>query len=460
MLRRIGVVLSLFVPLLLAAAPAAAQPQPEGSLIALAQNLKLEVTEAGPEQLWTVHLSNLGEFPIGVVADAGLLWFQIDVPGRTAPQTCRLPAPLWPKTMRRRAQTVLEPGQRFSRRFDPRFFCFADLTQAVLVPGARVTPFFGWPLDTRVVRVKGKRTTETLPPTAPFVAWAMAAPEPRPEPGTRPSESDESDEDSAADSTEIFGAQDSSSEAPSPPPAEGIKHIGGATFELSSAYAPWSQPLPELAPGLHTLALAGSDAEDERNVTVTVSVVNTSKLAQQVFLRREVISYDVTGPDGTFHCPTTELGPPDIASFTTLRPRDSKRFVVRLIEMCPRGSLSRPGLYEVHATLQAKHSGRSVGSDAFVGSLKAPRPALVRVRSGDRSSFLRAAPMVAGAAPGGFTPGSAGGGAPPAMNDNEGDAPPDGAREVAPEELPPDHEGALPDDGPTPEQPPDSTVVE
>ena len=47
MFHRLGVVVFLFVSLLVAAAPdAAAQPEPGGSLIALAQHLKVEVTEA------------------------------------------------------------------------------------------------------------------------------------------------------------------------------------------------------------------------------------------------------------------------------------------------------------------------------------------------------------------------------------------------------------------------------
>lgn len=462
MFHRLSVVVFLFVSVLVAAAPdAGAQPAPGGSLIALAQNLKVEVTETGPEQLWTLHLSNLGDFPIGLVADPGLLWFKVEVPGRSTPQICRLPGPLWPKIMRRRAQLVLQPGQRFSRRFDARFFCFADLTQTVLVPGARVAPFFGWPLETREVRVKGKRTTETLPPRAPFVAWALQTPEKAEADATTESkEGGPLTEGFDADGGEGLGGDDSGTEPAPKPPTEGVKHISGATFVLSPAYARWSQPLPELSPGLHTLMLAGSDAEDERNVTITVSVLNTSNVPQQIFVRRELVSYDVTGPDGTFHCATTDLGTPDIASFTTLASQRSERFVVRLIEMCPRGSFSRPGLYEVHAALEAKHGGQAVGFDAFVGTLTAPRPALVRVRSGDRSSFLRPTPMLAGAqAPGGTAPGPGRGAAPTSGPEN--DAPMEGSPDGLPQEdLPLDPGGAMPDEGPAPQSPNDGTVVE
>lgn len=460
MFHRLAVVAFLFLSLVVVAAPdAAAQPAPGGALIALAQNLKVEVTETGPDQLWTLHLSNLGDFPIGLIADPGLLWFQVDVPGRSTPQTCRLPEPLWPKTMRRRAQTVLAPGQRFSRRFDPRFFCFADLTQTVLVPGARVAPFFGWPLATREVRVKGKRATETLPPVAPFVAWALEAPEDTggAEPEV-PTESDAPSDDSSAEGGEAPTAESNGGESASKAPTEGVKHVGGATFVLSPAYAGWSQPLPALSPSLHTLMLAGSDAEDERNVTITMSLLNASNLPQQIFVRRELVSYDVTGPDGTFHCPTTDLGPPDVASFTTLAPQRSERFVVRLIEMCPRGSFSRPGLYEVHAAVEAIYSGQAVGVDAFVGTLAAPRPALVRVRSGDRSSFLRPTPMLAGAP--GAAQGPAGRGGLP-MSGPENSAPADGSTDAPPQEgMPPDPGGAMPDEMPAPPPATDGTVVE
>lgn len=415
---------------------AAPAPDPEGGLIALARDLELTVTETGPDQPWTLHLSNRGEAPLGLMADPGLLWFEVTVPGATSPHVCRLPEPLWPKSMRRRAERILGPGERFSRRFDPRFFCFHDLVQTTLVPNARVVPHFGWPVETRTVRVKGKRVTEPMPSRLPFVAWVPSLPAEPAEP--------------AADS-DVSPPDETPPEAPWQPPSEGIKNVVGGAIVLSPSYGKWSERVPAPTDGLQLALLAGSDAEDERAAVVTLGVGNAGSDPQTVVLRRDLIAFDVNGPDGSFECPAAEIGPPDIASFTTLESRASERFVVRLIEMCPRGGFSRPGLYEVRASWHASFSGQSLGIDAFVGTVNSPRPALVRVRSGERASFVRAAaPMVA-----------TGGVAPPATSAD--DAPPDdGAADPQPsDDAPDDHEVLPADDVPMPDAPvPDGTLVE
>jgi hypothetical protein len=419
-------------------APAAPASDPEGGLIALGRDLELVVTETGPEQPWTLHLSNRGSTPIGLMADPGLLWFEVAVPGSSTPHVCRLPEPLWPKGMRRRAEVMLAAGERFSRRFDPRFFCFHDLVQTTLVPNARVIPHFGWPVETHSSTVKGKRVTQPLPARAPFVAWVPRPPSPAaaaaPEPGAGPDDDDTTNEARIAP------------EPPWEPPTEGLKNVAGSAIVLSDTYAKWSERMPSPTDGLQVAMLAGSDAEDEQAATVTVGVGNAGDEAQTVVIRRELIAFDVRGPDGSFQCPTGDMGPPDIASFSTLGRRASEQFVVRLIEMCPRGGFARPGLYEVSATWHARFSGQALGIDAFVGAVSSSRPALVRVRSGERASFLRAAPMVAGSdgppAPGG-APAGEGSVEPQPADDGAGD-----------------HEGAPADEAPPEAPAPEGTSVE
>jgi hypothetical protein len=374
------------------AAPAAsAEPRPRApadtgdSLIALGRDLELVVNETGPDQPWTLHIHNRGTTPIGVMADPGLLWFEVAVPG-AGTQTCRLPEPLWPKNMRRRAEIMLAPDERFSRRFDPRFFCFAELVQTALIPGAKVTPHFGWPHEMRSTVVNGKRVEQPLTPRAPFIAWAV----PEAQPAATPS----------ALSDEAEGEEPGSEARPSSEgvwqlPSEGLKNLVGGTIVLSPAYSKWSERSPAPRDGMAVGMLAGSDAEDERAALVTVGIGNAGASAQTAVVRRELLSFDVLGPDGSFECATGDMGSPDVASFSTLAPRAAEQLVVRLIEMCPRGSFSRPGLYEVRATWHAKFSGQALNIDAFVGDVSSPQPALVRVRSGERSSFLRALPMVA-----------------------------------------------------------------
>jgi len=428
----------------------------DDAIIALTRDLELIITETGPEQPWTLHLHNRGNAPIGVSADAGLLWFEVEVPGIASPRICRLPEPLWPTGMRRRSAQVLPPGERFSRRFDPRFFCFSDIVQTTLVPGAKLTPHFGWP-HVAASKNGGKASGKPSEPARvgpAFVAWAVeeAAPAPADAAEAAP-------EDAPLNGSEEGTEGDGPSAGPWQPPTEGLENITGASLVLAPPYAKWSERSPAPNPTINIAMLAGTDAEDERGAVVTVGVSNGAAVPQTVVVRRELISFSVVGPDGPFECPPGELGPPDVASFSTLAPRASQQLVVRLLEMCPRGGFSRPGVYEVRATFHGRFSGQSVGIDAFVGEVSSPRPALVRVRSGERPSFVRVAPLVAGA-DGAASAVPAPPGAPAPAPAPDGDGHVIEGPEAPAEEQPAEPNPAL-DNGPPPEQPaPDGTSVE
>lgn len=447
MADRVGLLAMLVVSIALGlprAALAAPEPAPH-SLAELSQDLVLELIEHGPGELWTIHVTNTGKSPIGIVGDPALLWFEVAVPGKALPVVCRLPPPLWPKSIRQRAVTQLQPEERFSRRFDARFFCFDDMRQSVLVVGARVTPHFGWPLETKETRVKGKRTVVTLPPRAPFVAWsvpAAAVNEAAPAGGAHGT----APEDSGGIALE--------SDEPEPwdEPKEGLKTISGAAVVLAPEYAVWSPPKATAAhvEGLQLHMRAGSDAEDERGALVTIALSNGSGHSEQIFLRRDLVTYYVKGPDGAFVCAPNEVGSPDFASFTTLAPNASQPMVVRLLEMCPRSALARPGLYEVRASFVSRSSGQSLGLDAFIGRLETEHPALLRIRSGDQPSFLRPAPLMSPPVAGMVNPVM---GPPP-----EGEAPADGNDAPAEEAPPPDHQAPM--EAPAPEAPADGTTVE
>jgi hypothetical protein len=331
-----------------------------------------------------------------------------------------------------------------------------------LVPGARITPHFGWPPQTTQVRKGGKRVTEVLPPGPPFVAWP--APELPAEPAAPPVT-----ESAAPGAANSGAAPTPTPEAPSKPldlstpetpdgvepataspPREGLKSLNGPTFVLSDAYAPWSAPDPALgSDDIHVRMVAGSDAEDDKSATITVAIVNGTNTAQQLFARRELFDYVVTGPEGEFECNAFEIGSPDFASFSTLAPGASQSMVVRLIEMCPRSGLMRPGVYAVRARFEAQWSGSGLGLEAFTGRLEAQRPALVRVRTGDRSSVLRAANtiLVDRSAP------TAPGLPPPGEVPMQLDAAP------VPEGMP-EHEGAVPAEPPPAQDLPVDGAVE
>jgi hypothetical protein len=379
-----GVRCAALVAVLLAAPTAladeAAPPSDDPSgLVTLGRDLKLEVTEDGPDQPWTITLSNTGTNPIGIIADPGLLWFEVSVQGR-APQVCRLPEPLWPTTMQRRDATVLYPKEHFSRTFDPRFFCFSELGQTLLVPGAHVTPRFGWPRVTTRLPTRQRPVAATPPaPRGPFVAWPLP-PDPS---GTAASPARARAHSADGDNS---GAETSLRRLPS----EGLENIQGPTLELPTSYSAWLGTPHGEPTDVQLVMIGGSDADDERNVLATFALVNATDQPQQIFVRREIVQYEVRGPDGYFVCSASDIGTPDLNSYTTLPPHGAERYAVRLIEVCPRRSFSRPGLYEVQATLAAHWHGHDMGLDAFVGQLDSLRSSFVRIRSGDRSPFARA----------------------------------------------------------------------
>jgi hypothetical protein len=416
---RCASLLALILAPLVAATAQAEEAKPSddpSGLVTLGRDLKLEVTEDGPDQPWTISLSNTGTNPIGIIADPGLLWFEVSVPGR-AVQVCRLPEPLWPTAMQRRDATVLYPKEHFSRTFDPRFFCFSELGQTLLVPGARVTPRFGWPRETTSPSAQRRSTAKKPPIRGPFVAWPL------------PAEAGDAGNSPSATRARARAAQaDSSAGAPAVRlPSEGLENVQGPTLELPASYSAWLGTPHGEPTDVQLVMIAGSDADDERNAIASFALVNATDHPQQIFVRREVVQYEVRGPDGYFVCPASDIGTPDLNSYATLPPHGAERYAVRLIEVCPRRSFSRPGLYEVQATLAAHWHGHDMGLDAFVGQLDSLRSSFVRIRSGDRSPFARALGPV-GHAGDGSSPPSEGTRSP---NDDA----PDNAN--APEESPP-----------------------
>jgi hypothetical protein len=329
-----------------------------------APTLEFQVIEHGPDQPWVLQIDNRGDAPVQLVADARLLWFEVQTSASKVPVTCRLPKPLWPEFAVREARLTLPPGHGFRRAFDPRFFCFAPVAQTLLVPNARVVPHFGWPQPTRTVWKQGKRIEELLlPEEPPFVASTLLS---------------------------VPGAASAANDASTSEPTRGVKHLLAPSLLLSSAYSVWSEP--PSATDEQTLVLDaqdGADADEERDVTIATALTNRSKRAQRIYLRAELVRYHASGPEGSFECRSAPIsGPSDASSFTTLQPGKTLRLVERLIEVCPRGNFARPGLYEVKASYQTHWSGQQLGIDAFTGELVSERSVFVRIRTGEKPFFI------------------------------------------------------------------------
>jgi hypothetical protein len=327
------------------ASAAAAMLLSPGQLLAAAADapsvqVKLSVTEAGPGQPWQLKLENTSSAPVRVVDDARLLWFDVTIPGQK-PKTCRLPDDVFPKSADA-PPNELVPGGTITHDIDPRFYCFSPGRQEILVPSAQITPHYGWA-------------------NAPKHGWSKHAADP----ATKPP----------------FVAEPGRTSTATP-----VKDLVADTLVLDTRYAPWSADLASDTadpddddPAIEMVR--GSDASTEPSVTATVRVRNPTASRVTVFVRRELLTFEVMSPSGTVNCVSEpDQRNPDRRAFTTLGPHGSMTIVSRLVELCARGTFSKAGLYVVHARLDAEADGSDFGLDAFVGSLHTLRPTTVRVR--------------------------------------------------------------------------------
>jgi hypothetical protein len=304
-----------------------------------------------------MEVRNIGEQPVVLSADPQLLWLQVKVPGKKRIATCRLPKGLFPTRPNRHARLWLGPGEAAARQFDPRLYCYSTGGQWQLVPGSQITPHFGWPEKTKTTWKHGKRI-ETVIDAPPYVAyWA--------------------------------GANDEAVTDSDPDTIGHLKVIKGRTFALGSNYAVWSRsrlPVPEQPEVPFELELAsGSDAHAERTATVRLSLKNRSKRSRYVYFRRELVSFEVMGPQGLVQCdPEPDYRAPNRHSFSYLPAGKSLTVTSRLIELCPRGTFGQPGLYLVHARFDSHLDGEEFELDAFVGRVSTRDAVGVRIRTGER----------------------------------------------------------------------------
>jgi hypothetical protein len=160
-----------------------------------------------------------------------------------------------------------------------------------------------------------------------------------------------------------------------------VKELVATPLVLGGDYAP---PPPAVPPPTLAFELVlGSDARSFSSATATVKLTNHDKTLRRIYFRRELVSFRVTGPDGTVTCdPQPDERAPDRLAYTALNPGGSITVTSRLAELCPGDSFQRPGLYVVEAQLDAFATGAEFGFDAFVGKLVSPRAVVVRIRTG------------------------------------------------------------------------------
>ncbi|HEX6271668.1 MAG TPA: hypothetical protein VFZ53_01445 [Polyangiaceae bacterium] len=347
-----------------------------------ALGLRFEVVEMGPDAPWGFAVVNRGTEPVEVAFDSRLLVLEVEPPPdpnakKWAPKPktriCKLPDELRPSRVDHELVLKLEPGHGMVESFDPRLYCLPEKGASPFVTGARVTARFGWAPKTKSVWKGGKREEVPLPQTDPFVAEVAPA-EDEKDGGSPALASDAGEPSEAASGTGDGGAalQD----------ARAVKELRGTPFELGAEYAPPKADAARSEP-LALVLKAGSDARDETQATVTLTLVNHSGRARHVYMRREFVSFQVSGPDGVVTCdPQPDTRAPDRQAFSLLNAGGSLTLTSRLVELCPDDTFARPGLYVVNAQLDTFANGAEFGFDAYVGRLVAERPVVVRVRTG------------------------------------------------------------------------------
>lgn len=377
------------------AAPAVSSAELDATRAAHQLGLQIAVEEHGPEQPWRMTIRNTGVEPVLLTTDAKLLFFEVEVPGQKKATQCMLPEVMRQGGPAGLLKLSLEPGEVVTRHFDPRFFCFQEGEQSVLVPGAIVKPRYGWLPETKTSWQKGKRVTEVLPPAPPFAAIPLSEAAPP---------SDEEPEHGSGRVGETMEAAPAPALGAPTAPTRGIRLLEGNAFALGSEYVLWTSNGVDPADKepIRVRVTRGSDSETERGVTVTVGLTNQSDSTLNLFFRRELVSFEVLGPHGSATCRVEEdLREPERQAFLRLAPGKEQSFVSRLVEMCPRGTFMDAGFYLVGATLHARYSGERFDLHAFVGEVPSMHAKPVRVRKREEPFLTPAPPAFRSSAPAG-----------------------------------------------------------
>jgi hypothetical protein len=317
--------------------PAAAKgTPPKTEEVLSAPNVTLTIEASTPRGAWKMRVTNDGDVPVTLVADARLL--SLDVTPRSAHKTehCELPAEMRPQDDLGRP-LVVPPHRSYAERFEPRLYCIDGARLDALAPGAIVTATLGW---------SGKGTRP------PLVISPIDGVEPRVAPA---------------------------------------KSIRSAPIALPDEPTPSLVPhRDEAAAGAATeaeLALETGrsvDAASLSDIAVPVTLTNKGSRAVIVRFRPETLAFDVVGPQGAMHCAWPVMASsPSRDVFSTLGAGASASLTVILSAYCNAKALATPGLYVVRGSLDTRHaSGAEIGIRSFDGQVIATSPTVVRLRRG------------------------------------------------------------------------------
>jgi hypothetical protein len=296
-----------------------------------------------PRGTWTMRVTNDGDVPVRLVADARLLTLEVTPRSAARALRCELPADMRPSDDMDRA-LVLPPGRSYVELFEPRLYCFGQRYLDALAQGSTVVGRLGW--------AAGKTSRP------PFAVESIAGVEPE-----------------LAPLKEIVSLPIGLPDEPTP-----------------ALYLPLPSR-PDDPDPVH-LALRGPvavDATSPNSITVNVTLSNGGSRPVFVRFRPETLRFSVTSPGGAEDCrwpmrPVAAMH----ELFSRVPPGGTTDLSVLLDAYCRNPTLSQAGLLLVRTELDTRDaSGTEIGLRAFVGRVVATHVTVVRLHRGTRSRPLQ-----------------------------------------------------------------------
>jgi hypothetical protein len=308
------------------ASPVASAPAPDVKLILDA------TTTRGP---WTMRVTNEGDVPVRIVADARALWLEVTPRSARKPVRCELPEDMRPSDDLQEP-LVLPPKRSYVETFEPRIYCFGQTKLDALAPGATVVAHLGWTGPAHKAPFGVSPIDGVEPEVAPLKSIASAP----------------------------IALPDEPTAEAAPAPS-----------------APGGDPYP---PKLTLTGATAIDAESPNGLEIPVALHNQGTRTVIVRFRPETLAFEVVGSGGVESCSwPTQPSSAMRELFDTIPPRASASLQVLLTAYCTGHALDQAGLVVVRPRVDTRNaSGASVGLRTFDGEVIATAPTLVRLHHG------------------------------------------------------------------------------
>jgi hypothetical protein len=358
-------------------------PRKEAPPAGPAPDVKLSVEAPARSGPWTMRVTNAGDVPVRLVADARLLVLEVTPRSAAKAVRCELPADMRPADDADSA-LVLPPGRSYAETFDPRLYCFGGRLADALGTGASVVARLGW---TGGSKARAPYVVQSIDGVEPVLAPLKAL------------------------QADAIGVPDD----PSVP--------------LTS----FGAPRPD-DPDPVKLAIRGPasiDAGSPGGISIDVTLRNEGKRPVSLRFRPETLRFQVAGPSSVEDC-RWPLQP--VAAmrelFTTVRPGGAQDLAVLLHDYCSGHVFDDPGLLVIRPSLDTrKASGADIAIKTFDGEVIATTTTLLRLHQGAKPPQLRRPHLepIPGAPPpgppSGAPPGASLGPPPPGASSHPGLAP-------------------------------------